>query len=452
MVPDWYLLDRITIRADNLLFTHDLVSTEGNRFFTGLRTSTSSDGLVTLISRTFIWPRQGSLEARVSLYPHIHLDEPRSIMCEIFSGKNAILDGQLLVRAASAGLRLHTANAELIHGDSKVSDRSQAGIVCFEQVHMHASIKIRIPYRLDNEMKEISLRTEISYRTSNGTFVYGDTHTLSVLLPLGVNVHDVFKQDALFSKFSISTSTSIPLRLLDCRLEGTQDFEASSPKTRTADLCIFSKQPASMVYRITPTQRKERRVETAQTRLSMRIQYVCLDEEILAAVLARFTTSLAKSDFEDFSRPLTQLLSTNLRTKLSHEKMELLGLLREVEMDVFQDFHWEAIVGALPPDRRDTLLSWLVQWHHVRKASLRCWGRADGCARITGPSRSTDGSVWDKLGPSLFRLRSRTCQSSTRPISAYSPVRLPATITAASMRLVIASPPSSRFSIPVDGM
>ncbi|MCJ1392713.1 hypothetical protein MMC18_005584 [Xylographa bjoerkii] len=364
MVPDWYLLDRITVRVDNVLFTHDLLPSEGSKFFTGSRASTSSDGLVTLGAHTFIWPRQGSLEARVSLYRHIHLEESRSVMCEISSGENSVSNGKLLVRAASAGLRLHTATAEIIGGDSRISDRSQAGMVCFEQIPAHTSIKVRIPYRLDSEMKEISLRTEISYTTADGTFVYGDSHTLPVLLPLGVNVHDVFKQHALFSKFSISTSTSIPLRLLKCQVEGTEDFEASSPKTQTADLCVFSRQPASMVCKIVPKQRLERAMDTLQTRLLMRIQYLCLDEEILDVVLARFTASLQNSDFEDFSRPLSQWLSTSVRTKLSHENLELMGLLREVDMSIFQDFNWEQIVVALPLERRDKLLLWLLQWGH----------------------------------------------------------------------------------------
>ncbi|MCJ1384935.1 hypothetical protein MMC17_008053 [Xylographa soralifera] len=364
MVPDWYLLDQITVRVDNVLFRHELLPAEGSKFFTGSRTSTSSDGLVTLGARTFIWPRQGSLEVRVSLFPHIHLEESRSVMCEIFSGENTISSGKLLVRAASAGLRLHTANAEVIDGDSRVFDRSQAGIVCFEQIPAHTSIKFKIPYRLDNEMKEISLRSEVSYTTVDGPFVYGHSHTMPVLLPLGVNVHDVFKQHALFSKFSISTSTSIPLRLLKCQLEGTEDFDASTPKTQAADMCVFSRQPASMVCKITPKQSIERRTDALHSRLSMRIQYLCLDEEILAAVLARFTSSLRNSDFEDFSRPLLHWLSTNVRTKLSHENLELIGLLREVEMSIFQDFNWEQIVVGLPLERRDKLLSWLWQWCH----------------------------------------------------------------------------------------
>ncbi|MCJ1438305.1 hypothetical protein MMC27_007693 [Xylographa pallens] len=364
IVPDWYLLDQITVRVDNVLFTHQLLPAEGSKFFTGSRTSTSSDGLVTLGARTFVWPRQGSVEVRASLYPHIHLEESRSVMCEILSGANTISSGKLLVRAASAGLRLHTANAELIDADSRVLDRSQGGIVCFELIPAHTSIKIRIPYRLDNEMREISLRTEISYTTADGSFIYGDSHTLPVLLPLGVNVHDVFKQHALFSKFSISTSTANPLRLLKCQLEGTEDFGTSSPKMQTTDICVFSRQPASMVCKITPKQRIERRTDTLQTRLSMRIRYLCLDEEILATILARFTGSLRNSDFEDFSRPLLQWLSTIVRTKLSHENLELMGLLREVEMSIFQDFNWEQIVVALPMDRQDKLLSWLSQWCH----------------------------------------------------------------------------------------
>ncbi|MCJ1288052.1 hypothetical protein MMC26_007405 [Xylographa opegraphella] len=362
MVPDWYLLDQITVQVDNLLFTHRIPPADGSKFFAGSRTSTSSDGLVAPGARIFVWPRQGSLEVRASLYPHIHLDESRSVMCEISSGDNTISGGMLLVRAASGGLRLHTANAELMDAGGRTLDRSQAGNICFEGIPAHTSIKIRIPYRLDNEMREIGLRTEVRYTTADGTFVYGDSHTLPVLLPLGVNVHDVFKQHALFSKFSISTSTSVPLRLLKCQIEGSEDFEASSPRMPTADICVFPRQPASMVCKITPKRRIGRGTDTLQTRLSMRIQYLCLDEEILAAILARFSDALRNSDFEDLSRPLRQWLSTNIRTTLAQENLELMGLLREVEMSVFQNFHWEQIVTALPLGRQGQLLPWLSRW------------------------------------------------------------------------------------------
>lgn len=365
LVPDWYLVDKITMQAGNVIFTHDLLPTDGNKFFAGSRASMSSDGLSATGPRILVWPSPRSFEVRVSLYSDIHLEQPRSILCELSSGRNAISNGRLLIRAGSAGLRLHTANAELTSEDGRISDGSQPGLICFEQIPENSAIKIRVPYRLDSEMRDISLRTEVTYTTVRGEFVYGDSHTLSVILPLGVNVHDVFKQGALFSKFSISSSTSIPLRLFDCHLEGTDDFEATSPRMESTGLCIFAKQPISMVYKITRKEPESRTREALQNKLSMQIKYLCLDEEILATVRGRFSESLQSSEFSSLVRLLMPQLMAVLRARLSRQELEMMGLLREVSIGTFENFRWEQILTALPLEMRPRLQSWLKEWHKV---------------------------------------------------------------------------------------
>ena len=200
--------------------------------------------------------------------------------------------------------------------------------------------------------------------------MYGESNTLSVLLPLGVNVHDVFKQDALFSKFSISSSTSVPLRLLDCHLEGTDDFEASSPRMGTAGLRVFAKQPISMVYKIIRKENEDQGKATVQARLSMQILYICLDEEILAVFLDHFMQSLQGSKFSGFSRLLTPFFTGTLHERLALLNFEVVGLLREFSSGTFQDFHWQQILAAIPPDSLKELVSWLTKWHEVRYVIL----------------------------------------------------------------------------------
>ncbi|PUW82161.1 hypothetical protein CBR14_22675, partial [Cronobacter sakazakii] len=49
---------------------------------------------------------------------------------------------------------------------------------------------------------------------------------IPVSLALGVNVQDVFKHDALFSRFNVSTATASPLRLYKSELIASDQFEA----------------------------------------------------------------------------------------------------------------------------------------------------------------------------------------------------------------------------------
>ena len=359
--------------AENICLTHDLLPTDGSKLFVGSRASISSDGLTAMGPRILVWPALRSFEVCVSLFADIHLERPRSILCELFSGRNAISDGKLLIRAGSAGLRLHTANAELMAEDEKIPDASQPGVICFGQIPENSVIKIRVPYRLDSEMREISLRTEVTYTTAQGEFVYGDNHTLPVLLPLGVNVHDVFKKAALFSKFSISSSTSIPLRLLDCHLEGTEDFEATSPRMDASGLCILARQPVSMVYKIIRKETRSQSREILQNKLSMQIRYLCLDEEVVATVRECFSECLQRSEFHSLTRLLMPLLAVTLRTKLLQQDLELVGLLREVSIGAFENFRWEHILPALPLGVRQRLQSWLTKWYQVSDVRSLDW-------------------------------------------------------------------------------
>jgi hypothetical protein len=364
-VPDWYMVDKLIMQAENIIFTHDFLVGEGTKLFAGSRASMSSDGLSAMGSRILVWPSNRSFDIRVSLYKEIHLEHPRSILCEFFTGSNAILHGELHIRPASAGLRLHTANAEMMTGDSDLSDVSKPGVIAFEGASENSTVQIRVPYKLDSDVKEISLRTQVAYTTSSGEYMYGDNHSLMVLLPLGVNVHDVFKQDVLFSKFAISSSTVVPIRLLDCRLEGTADFEATTPRMEMRGLCIFSKQPASMVYKIVRKKHGKQSKESLQKKLSMQIKYVCLDEEVLATTVDEFQTSLAKTEFFELSRLLVAFLRTSLRVRLFVQNLELVGLLREFTFGSYQEFHWDHIVNTLDTETRPKLRKWLMQWHTV---------------------------------------------------------------------------------------
>lgn len=365
LIPDWYLVEKIIIKAENIIFEHSPNPSESSNILSGSRNSTSSNVSVAPESRILVWPAEKSFDIRAMFCPDIHLEEARAVIFELSSGRNSISKGNLVVRASSAGLRLHTGEAKLVEGDCSLSDKTQAGLLSFSRLSADTTIKVKIPYGLDNDMKEIVIRTECSYTTKHGEFVFGNSHTISVALPIGVNVQDVFKRDALFSRFAISNSTPIPLRVMDCHLKGTEHFEAVSPKMDHDGLYVFSKQPACMIYRIlrrAPLRTKE----ALQTRLSMHIKYLCLDEEIMAAVMNNFAEKLRGTELQPYSRLLSRILSDALKKKLSSHELELIGLLREVNLEQLGDFRWENSLLALAADERSKLAAHLGDWQKVR--------------------------------------------------------------------------------------
>ena len=350
------------VSCEKIIFTYDLSPVDtGGLFSPGKR---SSDRQIPQEPQILVWPCRKALEARVTLYREIHLEQPRSIVVGISSGFNTILQGQVVVRAGSAGLRLHMSEAELIEGDNHITH--QPPVIRLGKQAANSTLKIRIPYKLETEMKEIVVKVEVAYSTENGDFTYGNSYKLSVLLPLGVNVQDIFKQSALFSKFAISASTFIPLRFLDCHLEGTEDFDAQSPLMDKSSLFISVKQPVSKIYKITHKSHIPSNEKPLQTRLSMQIEYQCLDEEICSTVQECLSENLRSSEFFGDSRLLLPLVEKTLRDRLLVQDPELIGLIREVDIGTFHDFHWERILIALPLEKRERLKVWLADWHKVR--------------------------------------------------------------------------------------
>ncbi|KAL9122575.1 MAG: hypothetical protein Q9187_000868 [Circinaria calcarea] len=362
IIPGWYKVDKITVSSAKILFTYDFSPVAIGGFFDGYQDNASTQPVV-LKPHILVWPSSRALGAHVDLNKEIHLEQSRSIVIDISSGSNLVTRGRLLVRAGSAGLRLLKSDAKLIQGDSNISYNPPEGIICFEQLAADMNLKIRVPYKLETDMKDITIKIEVTYSTEHGEFSYVSTHTLSILLPLGVNVQDVFKQGALFSKFAISASTSIPLDLLSCHLEGTRDFEAKSPLARSLRLFVSTKQPASMVYKISHKKQNDSNGKALQTRLSMYIEYQCLDEAVCSAVRYCLLGQLQGSKFTKYTRLLSHSIEGILRSRLSPPNYERIGLLRDFDMGSFYTFHWDKVLGGLPFEARQELVTWLQSWH-----------------------------------------------------------------------------------------
>lgn len=303
----------------------------------------------------------------MSLCKSIHLEKPKSIEIKISTGWNDITKGELLIRAASAGLRLDTADVLVVDTSTTINEQAQPGVVAFGEVPAGSDLTVRIPYRLENDLNEISVKLEVSYSTSKGDFIYACNPTISVILPLGVNVQDIFKERALFSRFTVNAATPIPLRLLGCELEGSRDLEVFSPPLGGAGIDIFGRQPASLLYKISKREGSgsSEEEQKMQKKLSMQLTYQCLDDEIFTAVETAFSAALKDSPFRDLSRLLVLALLTTLRTRLTVLDLEAVGMLREVDVGTFDHSQWDRTLSGLRPELRRELVNWLTGWHEV---------------------------------------------------------------------------------------
>lgn len=308
-----------------------------------------------------------ALEARLSMHNIIHLEEPRSVDIEVSTGWNHISHGRVFLRAGSAGLRLHTAKAQITSGNTTMVDQSQPGILGFGELFAETNMVLRIPYDLETDLKEITIKVEISYTTPMGDFIYACNPKISSLLPLGVNVQDIFQQDSLFSRFTINTANLIPLRISRCYIEDSNDFEVSSPSLTNERFDVFPRQPLSLMAKIRLKHKKGKSIRkgSAHEKLFLMIEYHALDQEILETLEKHFSEALAASDLQDLVRLLVPVLLVKARSRLSIQGLEVIGLRREITLDAVVDNDWSTVLSGLRPDRRGELSRWLLDWQEV---------------------------------------------------------------------------------------
>lgn len=368
MRPGWYALDQVLIRSENIVFTYDPVATNVNTFFAepGNRVS-PLNGEVDL-TRVLVWPQVHALDIRLTHHHEIHLEKTRSILAEISSGWNDISQGKLLLRAGSAGLRIHTGNAALFRGDSTLLDQSQTGSICFGRILANSAIVIEIPYALESDLKYITIKVEVFYTTEHGNFTYAYNPRIPILLPLGVSVQDIFQNDALFSRFTISTVNAVPVRVTKCHLQSSVDFEVSSPSLTDHVLDVFARQPLSLISRIhrrSPSHAKNRDGQLKLQKLMLEVEYRCLDREIVTSIERCLIDSLKAAQLQRFSRLLVPWLLKDLCSQLTVQELELSGLVREVSVLPILISNWNLISSGIPPGHRKEIANWLTNWGKV---------------------------------------------------------------------------------------
>ncbi|KAE9381693.1 TMEM1 family protein-like protein [Stipitochalara longipes BDJ] len=333
LVPGTYYVSHIILHTSNIVLQYPQ---------SGTASIPKKDDEFFKCPKLLIYQRSGAFDVRLFASKSMHLDRNRFLELELASGWNNVSSGELHLRAATAGLRLQTSDIKVISGPLEVAQRSEAGVIKFGLMESGSIVRIGIPYNLEHEVNDISIKLEISYTTERGTFFSATAPTISIMLPLGVNVQDVFKHKALFSKFTISSATSSPLRLLGSTLEQSEVFDAHGGLALSKPVIVFPRQPASMSYKITKLTAvpKPHPKQKPKSSLSLVLHYICLEEEVEDAV----TGSLRKFPVEESLRPYMRLVLpaviSELRVRISPYDYERAAILNEISTSIFSSVRW----------------------------------------------------------------------------------------------------------------
>ncbi|KAL8867365.1 MAG: hypothetical protein Q9174_005712 [Haloplaca sp. 1 TL-2023] len=367
MCSGWFELERIDVKSANVVFTFDTASPSSN----ALVATSNNDADFNHVQeanafRVLVWPGESSLDVQLSLCPNIHLGKPRSLEMVIVSRRNEIDRATVALKSCTAGLRIHTADAELNEDNGTFRDKSQPGVLELGSMASDSDVRIRIPYGLESDLNDIKVRAEVRYSVGGREYTYTRNGEMRIQLPLNVNVQDCYQEDALVSHFQIGTASSIPARISYYRLPSTKSFHVAMSELEGDPVDVFARQPLSLLANIRRKMygaRSSQSPKTTDRTLMLQIRYACLDQEVMVAVEDVLSKALHASIFGTYRRLLLAAFARSLRSKLSMQDFETIALLREVQIEPYEYYDWDSILDGLDSESKAELTSWLQTWH-----------------------------------------------------------------------------------------
>ncbi|KAJ5917457.1 hypothetical protein N7466_011011 [Penicillium verhagenii] len=358
-----YLVDRVEMKSGNLVFAFN--SNQHSYLPVGFRETDDAEG-ADHRPYVYCYPPPDGLQAKI-VSPHlINLEAMRTLELELSSGRNEIKSGTVRVRPATAGLRLRIAEAEVVEGALELVTNSDPGLIEFTHLPAQSFVRLRIPYTVEEAFTTLSARAEVTYETEKGLFASSTVHNIVATLPISVNVQDIFKDEILFSRFTVSPAMLIPLRITNCSLPSSEAYDVQSSITGPVALDVFPKQPASLLYKI-------RSLENAaatstdvpapgKRSLRLRVDFTCVDDECFDAIEKLFVAAIESSPYSQYASLLASHLVGSFRARLSTSDMEVIGLVRELEMLSYRTVRWDELLDGLK-ERTEEVRQWLMAWH-----------------------------------------------------------------------------------------
>ncbi|KAI1761912.1 trafficking protein particle complex subunit 10 [Hypoxylon sp. FL1150] len=313
-----------------------------------------------------IYHRADTLDVRLHASKHIQLDRNNTVDIEVDAGWNNLTSAEIRVKAATGGLRLLTSEAKCIASSVDFSKPPEAGVFHLGSVPQNMTVRIRFPFTVEQETASISIRVDVSYTTEHGTFFFSKTPNIRTALALGVNVQDVFKHDALFSRFTVSTADHSPLRLFKSELVASDVFDSDFGLPPTSPVVIFPKQPASLLYKI--FRKKGVKVgPKLQKTMYLRLLYSVLEDEVESLIEVSLTESLQDTPLRPFSRLLCSAVIPHIGQGLAGHDLERAILLGAVPTTFLSSISWAKHFTGLgkAPDGTDysqALVSFIRTW------------------------------------------------------------------------------------------
>ncbi|KAK4201677.1 trafficking protein particle complex subunit 10 [Triangularia verruculosa] len=291
-----------------------------------------------------LYQRASGLDVRLTGTKNLQLDKKKSLDLELSTGWNTVNTCEIKIRSATGGLRLVMSEAEVI-GTTQAT-KAEGGTFKFGAIPANSTVKVRFPFTVEQDLLDVAVRAEVTYSTERGSFTFFKTSSVPISLAVEVNVQDIFKHNALFSRFAVSSANSSPLRLFKSELLGSEVFETHFGQSPSQPVLIFPKQPTSLLYKITRKRGIAIGPKTNKT-LYLKLYYSVLQEEIEGLFEQNITVDLEASPMREYSKLIVSKVLSAVQARLSEHDLEKAALLGELQTSFLSAINWESQFSGL---------------------------------------------------------------------------------------------------------
>ncbi|KAK0716652.1 trafficking protein particle complex subunit 10 [Apiosordaria backusii] len=291
-----------------------------------------------------LYQRASGLDVRLTGTKDLQLDKKKSLDLELSTGWNTVKTCEIKIRSATGGLRLVMSEAEVIGSTQAI--KAEGGTFKFGTIPANSSIKVRFPFTVEQDLLDVAVRAEVTYSTERGSFTFFKTSSVPISLAVEVNVQDIFKHNALFSRFAVSSANSSPLRLFKSELLGSEVFDTHFGQSPSQPVLIFPKQPTSLLYKITRKPGVAIGLKTNKA-LYLKLYYSVLQEEIEALFEQSIIADLEESPMREYSKLVVSKVLSAVQSRLSEYDLEKAALLGELQTSFLANINWESHFSGL---------------------------------------------------------------------------------------------------------
>ncbi|KAL9477378.1 hypothetical protein ACSS6W_007219 [Trichoderma asperelloides] len=336
-----YKIDRIVLSSTNIML----------HFERDVNASTSSTTDILKHSDVMLFQRSSTFDVLMSATKQTSLDKNNSIDLAIHTGWNSIKNCEIRVKPATGGLRFLTTEATILDSLVEFAKPPEAGVFCFDAIAANTVVIVRFPYSVEQDVADVLAKIEATYVTeADDTFRLAKSLSVPVALAVGVNVQDVFKHQALFSRFNISTASVSPLRLYSSELLSSDLFESTSGVPPANPVLIFPKQPASLLFKVKRKEGAKPSKKGGRT-MYLKLDYSLLEVEMEELMRLSLMTAFEGSPLAQYSKLVISTVWGEFKSKLLPRDFEQATIKGEMTTESLKAIAWEkhfAGIGGAP--------------------------------------------------------------------------------------------------------